>query len=317
MSPKECNAIEDETACIFDVPPVFKDKHEQETCEKIIDALTDEELEEAANTSYAYFMSNDKSNDYRNNMALKMTRRFLRAEKGNYEKALKRIQCSLIFRKESNVNQLRLAFHSDNSSEDNSTCESYQKQIISETSKQPMIIRGYDKENRAILLKYRRSDPSVDKESMKNTHLHILERAIACTEQASNGKQEKIVMILNYDDFSRANTPPMSLAKELISIFERNYPEQLAYLVFVEPPFLARTIWSIIKKFIDPDTVQKIKFVSGDDQKLQVMSPLIDKEQAVPWVIPGGELSPSFDMEKFLYQKPFHCDYEKAGCHEN
>ena len=265
------------------MPPVFQGSKEEEVCKvrsvtfisyshhvhfnltilfvqkkKLVTKLTEDELEEAANASYAYYTSTNKTEDYRTNMALKLTRRFLRAEKGNYEKALKRIQSSLEFRKQSNVNELRMVFHKGDSN------KSSRDEIISEMNNQPMIIRGFDRENHAILLKYRRSSPNADKQSMISAHLYIFEKAIACTEHISCGQSEKIVLCLNYDNYSRANTPPISLAKELIGVFERNYPEQLAYLVFVDAPFLARTLWKIIKTFIDPETVTKIKFVSGD-----------------------------------------------------
>jgi len=305
MPPKECNSIIEEiTPRDCNVPPVFQGSKEEEVCKKLVTKLTEDELEEAANASYAYYTSTNKTEDYRTNMALKLTRRFLRAEKGNYEKALKRIQSSLEFRKQSNVNELRMVFHKGDSN------KSSRDEIISEMNNQPMIIRGFDRENHAILLKYRRSSPNADKQSMISAHLYIFEKAIACTEHISCGQSEKIVLCLNYDNYSRANTPPISLAKELIGVFERNYPEQLAYLVFVDAPFLARTLWKIIKTFIDPETVTKIKFVSGDEQKKQVLGPLINTKQAVPWVLPGGELSPSFDVDAFLNETPFHFDYK-------
>jgi len=37
---------------------------------------------------------------------------------------------------------------------------------------------------------------------------------------------------------------------------------------------------------------------------------LINTKQAVPWVLPGGELSPSFDVDAFLNETPFHFDYK-------
>merc|ERR1712232_977266 len=173
-------------------------------------------------------------------MAMKMARKHLIAEKFNTEKALMRMKDTLKFRKETKINDLRLAFSKQ--TDENQTLQS---QIKSETSKQLMFVRGYDKENRAIIIKQDRTHPETDKEAFFNTHLYMIERAIACTEHASNGTQDKVVVVLNYGNYVRANVPPMKLIKEFVLVLERNYPEVLAYQVLIDAPFYMRGIWYI------------------------------------------------------------------------
>ena len=127
-----------------------------------------------------------------------------------------------------------------------------------------MYIRGYDKQNHAIMIKMDRTHPETDHQSYFNSNIYMLERAIACTERKSNGAEHKIVVVLNYGNYVRANVPPIKFIKEFIGVMERNYPEVLAYLVLIDVPFYFRGIWYVIKPFIDVDTVKKIKFVTGE-----------------------------------------------------
>ena len=46
-------------------------------------------------------------------------------------------------------------------------------------------------------------------------------------------------------------------------------------------------------------------------QKIKMMSQLIDKEQAMPFMHPDGKLSSDVDMGHFLQNIPFQYDYGK------
>ena len=133
---------------------------------------------------------------------------------------------------------------------------------MTELSKQPMIVRGYDKLNHAILLILGRSSRSTNKEAFINAHLYMIERAIACTEHATGGDVDKIAVIVNCADFEYV--PPTKLLKDFFQTMETHYTKQLAYLALIDAPVLIRSVWFIIKPFIHPDVVELIKFVSGD-----------------------------------------------------
>lgn len=75
--------------------------------QRLVDALSEEDLEVAARTSYAYWYAskNITQNDYclsptiRNNMAMKEARRHLVGGKGDFHLALTTLQSSLEHRK--------------------------------------------------------------------------------------------------------------------------------------------------------------------------------------------------------------------------
>jgi len=300
----------------------FNDKKEEEDCRNVVDSLTEEELEEAANASYAYYMSvvvNDKniSDDIhlsRYQMAMKMARQHLIAEKHDIDKALVRMRKALTFRKEHKLNELRSCFSTTPSNTDgddeSNNIETLKSQIVEETSRQLMFVRGYTKEKQAILIKQDRTAPVTDEKAYFNTNIYMLERAIACTEHASKGTQHKIVVVLNYTNYIRANVPPMRLMKEFITIMESYYPDNLASLILVDVPFYFKGVWYFLKPFMDPNNTEKIKFVTGDEQREEILGPLIDEDQAMPFLLPNGKLSSDIDIMHFLNDVPFHCDYD-------
>ena len=172
---------------------------------------------------------------------------------------------------ENKLNDLRLCFSTQSSSNndddddgENNNNELLKSQIIEETSRQLMYVRGYDKENRAILIKQDRTAPVIDEKACFNTHIYMLERAIACTESMSNGAQHQIVVVLNYNNYIRANAVPMNLMKEYLIAIESCYPDNLAYLMLVDVPFYFKVLWYFLKPFLHPNNADKIKFVTGE-----------------------------------------------------
>jgi len=159
-----------------------------------------------------------------------------------------------------NINALRSVFQKKEI--DIKDSHQIKTQILSELSKQPMVVRGYDKLNRALLLILGRSSRSTDKEAFINTHMYMIERALACTEHATNGAQDKIAVVVNCANFEQV--PSTKLLKEFFHTMEQYYPNQLAYLALIDAPVLIRSIWFIVKPFIHPEVVDLIKFVSGD-----------------------------------------------------
>lgn len=94
---------------IVQVPAKFDTPKEQEACETIVEQLSSDELESAANISYAYWAlskleDSTASNEAARNIALKIARWHLQYVGGaknssNTNKALKRLQQALEIRK--------------------------------------------------------------------------------------------------------------------------------------------------------------------------------------------------------------------------
>jgi len=317
MPPKEfmtTAAYEPSPRSVSPAMPSFTDKKEEKLCRKIIESLTAEELEEAGNTSFAYFISKEKNNSHRAIIAFRLARKHLLAEQLDLERAKLSLKNALKFRKERRVNDIRLAFHqpSDITPENKKLYKSFRKQLTSELSKQEAFVRGFDYQNRAIIVKKERTKTDADEESYVNTSLYMTERAIACTEYASRGKHDQVIVIEDYANYYQSNFPAISLMKESLGIIERNYPDAFAQIFLLDVPFYFRGIWYVLKPFLNPATVHRVQFVTGEQQKKDLLSPLISKDQAMPLIRPDGKLTSSVDMSLFL-NGPFYCDYENIN----
>lgn len=51
------------------------------------------------------------------------------------------------------------------------------------------------------------------------------------------------------------------------------YPETMGKLFVLNPPWLFNTVWSVIKGYLDPATVEKIHILTDEKQLLEHVSP--------------------------------------------
>ena len=151
----------------------------------MVQSLTDEQKEQAANTSHAYFVlatttNNDNINeksrpskeDIQESMAMRMARRHLVAQKGNKTKAMEGMIETLKFRNDFRIDDLRRCMMmmtitskdaidghhgDDNNDNDNDTDNKLQRlreEVISGIEASDTVqLRGYDKEDRVLLVR--------------------------------------------------------------------------------------------------------------------------------------------------------------------
>ena len=310
----------------------------------MVQSLTDEQKEQAANTSHAYFVltmtsSSDDNNtdkhrqskeDIQESMAMRMARRHLVAQKGNKTKAIEGMIETLRFRNEIGIDDLRRCMitmtpkdidghHGDDNDDttDNNKLQRLREEVISGIEASDTVqLRGYDKEVRVLLVrKSSGTKPfdasTTDVDSFLKVQLYWVERAIACTERKSHGKQEKLNMCIDYNGYNRKNKPPISMLRALITTLQTHYPERLHYWIAIDPPFILNTIWKIVSFFVDPITKEKVKFVSGDEAKIEMIGPYIDIDQAMPFLLPGGKQTEPVNLRRMLYEIPFDHAYNE------
>ena len=230
----------------------------------IIGQLTEVEIEVAARTSYAYwFLEQQQQNDNRscpsesrqNKSALREARRHLIAANGNEAKALDRLKEACQFRQEHQLDALR-EYHST---------QQQLAVVAKDMKRQTVVMRGHDRDSRAVLIKYPRSTDGVTQEEYLTTQLYIAERANACTEFVSRGRHETLTAIFDFGashGTSKKHNPPMSWQLSAIQTLQQLYPERLHKLVILEPPFWMRGVFSAIRPFLSGTTRHKIELVS-------------------------------------------------------
>ena len=143
----------------------------------------------------------------------------------------------------------------------------FREQVETEYKMQESYVSGFDKENSAILMKMHRTSPdSVSEDHLIHT-MYLVERAIACTEFASDGKNEKIFSICDFAQYARANIPNSKQSRPTIQALQDHYPERLKchVVVWVDgggfSRALVKTVWSVVKLFLDHETASKVQFL--------------------------------------------------------
>ena len=220
---------------------------------------------------------------------------------------------TLTFCKERRIDLIRACFTDGiefDNEEDEQSVEKLKSQILSDLIKQESCVRGKDKSGHALLLLRSRTAQDTSEDEFVVTQIYMMERTIAATEYTSRGVQEKIVVVLDFGMFNSSLAPPLSSVKEIASILQTKYSERLKNLVVIDPPLWMRTMYGLIKPFLDHTTKAKFIVATGDKKKEDAIAELIDPSQAMPWMLPSGELSEEWDLQRFVTVVPFHCLYD-------
>lgn len=337
---------------ILHTPGPYKNAEEESACQKMIQELSEEDQEVAARTSYAYWVytvgkgaenneccsqgnnfngkqhastevshgnstTNHARRQMRQRMAMREARRHLVGEGGKYEKGLVSLQKTIEFRKQWNIDLVRSCSltHTNVSAEGDDARQKrlhYFELLKKDLSNQLMVVRGHDVENRAVLIKMGRESSETDPQAYTLAQIYMAERALACTEVRTRGKQEKITVVFDFENYSSANSPPKTVILSTVKALQGNYPERLAKLIILDPPLWMRGVYALVYPFLATETRAKVVLTSGSAQKEQHLSPLIDVSQASPLLLPDGKLKPEVDLHRMLHDVPFHALYDEA-----
>lgn len=152
-----------------------------------------------------------------------------------------------------------------------------------ETSTGKIYSRGYDFEGRALV----HMTPALENTNNElNNMRHLvwnLEKAVACTARRSAQLHgtvlEKINLLIDYEAFKLKNAPPMSTTRYTLDILQKHYPERMKHAYILNPPFVFRAFWAVIKSFVDPVTKDKIVFCSGKEGQAKLTDKVTEKSK--------------------------------------
>lgn len=167
--------------------------------------------------------------------------RYLRATKWNQAQSEKRLIDTLLWRREFGVYSKLTPEH-----------------ISPENETGKQIILGFDNEGRPCqYLNPGRQNTEPSHRQVEHL-VFMVERSIDLTPAG----QEMLALLINFKSSSgRSNTsPPISQAKEILSILQTHYPERLGKALIINMPFLVVGFFKIIKPLLDPVTKEKLKF---------------------------------------------------------
>lgn len=252
-------------------PRMFEKNVEEKGCKEIVDALTEEELEAMPDEN--------------------MPMRHFRADKGNVNKAIKRIKYAIKWRQDFGVDRLLRAASNPTNDEE----KEIRSILMEESSPGKLYIRNHDKEKRAIMYMYPARENT---NHPKNNIMHLvyqIERAIACTEK--NGL-EKMVIIMDFENWTMKNQAPMEVTKKTIHILQECYVERMSKVFITNAPVIFRAFWSIVKPFLDPVTKSKVVFCSNK-KGIQKLTDNFDEKKVEKCALGVSDLK-AFDATEYF-----------------
>ena len=85
-----------------------------------------------------------------------------------------------------------------------------------------------------------------------------------CYRTMDRSRSDKIMLLMHLTSFSIFNNPPPAVTKETIQILSGSFPESLGVCILLDAPGYFRTFYAMIKNFVDPKTLSKVIFITGD-----------------------------------------------------
>lgn len=285
------------------------------TCQRMVDELTADELEHAARSSYKYLMKslnakNERTkelNEERDYCAKKMAMRHLASKKGKFDVSMEKFRKCIKFRKDLDLDGLRLCFQADKLDLDDETRElyaTYRERLEARMQSGRVYVRGYDRVGSAVYTMFPGRSSDFDFDWFIKESLYNFERAIAASERESGEVEERVTIIGNYVGFTSKNSAPMSLNQEFMSIMRHNYPGRVKKVFLINTSTSLNLLWSLIKNFIGTETRKKINFLS-ERQRESSFREILTQDQAAPWMLKGGQKSEKFNQLRYLRDIPF------------
>ena len=207
--------------------------------------------------------------------------RYLRASTWNVATAEKRLENTLVWRREYGLESHTADYIS----------------IENETGKQ--LIVGWDIEGRPCqyMRPSKQNTPRTDRQIQ---HLvFMLERSIDLMPPG----QETLALLINFAETKSGQGATLGQGKQTLNILQNHYPERLGRALVTNVPFYIWGFFKLITPFIDPLTREKIKF--NEDMGLHVPRAQLLKES-------GGEVE--FEYDHAIYWKSLNeiCQQNRA-----
>ncbi|KAJ3294541.1 hypothetical protein HK104_003505 [Borealophlyctis nickersoniae] len=183
-------------------------------------------------------------------------RRYLVAHRWKLDDAVKGLRDTLLWRKEYKVDSI--------------TAE----EIASEAKGATNYFNGFDIHGRPILY-LKKKDGTENHQLNVRMLVHNIETAI----KAMPAGVEKLLVIMDFTLYSRANSPPLSISRLTLHILSAHYPERLGATFMVNAPWVFNVFWTMFSPFVDVNTRAKIRFAKWTKGQ-EGISPLLQEVEA-------------------------------------
>lgn len=136
----------------------------------------------------------------------------------------------------------------------------WQDKLKHEAMTGKIYIPGKDKYGRSVVVFDNTVQNTTDHDDQINFLAWNLEFAI----HEMSKEVDKYVIFMHLNNFSLFNCPAMATTRETIRMLCSCYCERLGHCVCYLPPSIFHTVFNALKSFVDPKTVAKLVFITGD-----------------------------------------------------
>lgn len=214
------------------------------------------------------------------------------------------------------------------SEEDLQQVRRFEALILAELQIQKMVVRGHDRHKRAILIKLSRQGPwpkDTDEAAYgyKVAHGYFAERGLATSEYLTRGALAEVVVIADFGDYDSSNSPPMGVMIAGLLGLQPNYPERLGKAVLMDSPMWLQATVNLLKPFLTESTRSRLVVSGSSLDKLasyiysssksitDIIREMVDETQAMPFMLPEGQLSSDIVPEHQVKELPFFVLYDQ------
>jgi CRAL/TRIO domain len=202
-------------------------------------------------------------------------------------------------------------------------CAHFEAIIENDLGIQKMAVRGHDKENRPIIVKFCREakwsveSPHAD-EGFTMSQLYVAERAIAVAELSSLGTNEKLTAIFDFGAYDSSHAPPITVMVETLKALQANYPERLGKALILDTPYWMQAVMQLVSPFLSAATRDKLTLLgssilprlwssgpSAEEVRLSAVRAIVDPDQAMPFMLPDASRTSDIDVTHQLRRVPF------------
>jgi len=177
------------------------------------------------------------------------------------------------------TNTARFLFYTENNEKndyDNDVFATYRTRITRFMGdKARTFVVNYDREGRAQLystVRFYFPESREDLDGLLGSHGYVFERALACTNRHSKGKQDMVNIILDFKGFVRKDHAlPLFMAHEFLNKIKENFSERIHTIYIVDAPLIARVVIGMLKPFIITFIVKDLIMVTGKKQREQFL----------------------------------------------
>ncbi|KAB7501472.1 hypothetical protein Anas_11253 [Armadillidium nasatum] len=161
-------------------------------------------------------------------------------------------------------------------------------------------LAGYDKDGAPVVIipigsmDVRGVKASSCNEDILKYIFQIVEKSLAVMRKKSRDEEQPIgkeIFIFDLNHFSLRDftwTPAINLVLKLVQMYEANYPEILKHAFAINAPKVFSVLFSIIKPFIQTNTMKRIKIFGKNEWKE---------------ICPGGEVPKEYYLKKKLLKQ--------------